>query len=162
MSDAGNERPWYRHAYVWLVAAIPAVAVIGGITTYAIAMATFDGLVEDDYYRRGLEINQVLVREQNAAARGLTAEVDFNQETGVFTINLGSKRGELPRALDVAFLHATRAGLDRRLEVPRRSAGTYVGRAPNLEAGRWHVHIEADDWRLREIIAVDLPRQRPH
>ena len=59
-------KPWYRHVWPWLVMAPPAVAVVSGIAMLWIAIASDDGLVTPDYYRRGIGINQQLTREQAA------------------------------------------------------------------------------------------------
>jgi hypothetical protein len=57
-------KPWYREPWPWLLMAGPAAVIVaGGITTW-IAFATFDGLVVEDYYRRGLNINATLACEQ--------------------------------------------------------------------------------------------------
>ncbi len=60
MPDA---RPWYRHAWPWLLAIAPAAALIGGFVTLWLAVTTSDSLVVDDYYREGRAINQQLARD---------------------------------------------------------------------------------------------------
>ena len=59
-------KPWYRHLWPWLVMAPPLASIIAGIAMVWIAVATNDGLVTPDYYRRGIEINERLTREQAA------------------------------------------------------------------------------------------------
>lgn len=56
--------PWWKHGFVWMVIAGPAIVVVAGIATLVIAVRTADPVVEADYYRRGIEINKTL------AARG--------------------------------------------------------------------------------------------
>ena len=51
------KKPWYREPWVWLMIALPASAVVGGIITIYLAVSTSDGLVVDDYYKRGKAIN---------------------------------------------------------------------------------------------------------
>ena len=55
-----STRPWFREPWVWLLIALPASAVLGGMVTIWIAVDSDDGLVVDDYYKRGLEINKKL------------------------------------------------------------------------------------------------------
>ena len=43
-----------------MVVAIPAAAVIAGAVMLVLANATWDGLVADDYYERGMQINKSL------------------------------------------------------------------------------------------------------
>ena len=61
-------RPWYREPWPWILMAPPAAAVIAGAATVWIAVGSADGLVADDYYKRGLAINQVLALNNGAWA----------------------------------------------------------------------------------------------
>ncbi len=58
----------------------------------------------------------------------------------------------LPSVIKVSFIHATRAGLDRQLEIPQTGAGVYRAPVASLPPGHWHVHIETSDWRLIDQI----------
>ena len=60
-----------------MVLAIPAAAVVVGVVMLVLANVTWDGLVVDDYYRRGLEINRSLARDAEASRLGLRASVAF-------------------------------------------------------------------------------------
>jgi len=40
--------------------------VVAGLATAVIAVRTADGLVAEDYYRRGVDINRRLTREERA------------------------------------------------------------------------------------------------
>ena len=66
MRDA--TQPWYREPWPWILMAGPAIVVVAGFATLAIAVKTDDGLVADDYYKQGLAINRVL-RARRAGAR---------------------------------------------------------------------------------------------
>jgi hypothetical protein len=57
-------RPWWRHGHVWLLIAGPAIVVVAGVATAVIAATGADSLVAQDYYKRGIEINQQLARER--------------------------------------------------------------------------------------------------
>ena len=59
-ADSPGPSPWYREPLVWMVVAIPAAAVIAGAVMLVLANATWDGLVADDYYERGMQINRSL------------------------------------------------------------------------------------------------------
>lgn len=58
--DASSGQPWWRHGHVWLVIAGPAIVVVAGFVTLALALRTPDPLVAEDYYRKGIEINKTL------------------------------------------------------------------------------------------------------
>src|SRR6185369_1358686 len=106
--------PWYRERWPWILMSGPAAVVVAGIATAWIAFATADGLVADDYYKRGLGINAVLKREQAAALRGIEARVERGD--GVVRVRL---RGAEPPVLFLNLVHATRAGYDVRLRLER-------------------------------------------
>ena len=61
-------RAWYREPLVWLLISFPLTAVIAGFFTLYLAIISSDGLVVDDYYHRGKEINKSLARRPCCAA----------------------------------------------------------------------------------------------
>lgn len=138
--------PWYKVPVMWLVVLTPLAAVVGGFVTLYLAATTYDGLVVDDYYRHGKEINRVLARDEAAARRGLSARLTLQREARLVEVELRGVNS--PTRLEVRFLHATRAGLDRILILPRMADGVYRAALPELAAGRWNVQIAAEDWRL--------------
>lgn len=139
--------PWYRHKLVWMLIAIPSSAVVFGIGMLTLAIQSDDGLVEDDYYKHGKEINRVLKRDQAAALYGLRADVTLEQTS--LLIQLASQALPKPPAtLQVKFLHATRAGNDALIQIEHAGDGSYRAELPELAAGRWHIQLEADNWRL--------------
>lgn len=140
---------WYRVPFVWLLIAIPLTAVIVGFVGLALAIQSDDGMVEDDYYRRGKEINRVLARDQAAVSLGLESRVELDDAHHELLVRL-TARGSvtLPDNIEFKFLHATRAGLDRSLILPRHADGTYRAPLPELAQGHWNVQLAAQDWRL--------------
>ena len=140
-------RPWYGEPWPWILMAGPAVAVIAGSVTAWLAVASNDGLVADDYYKRGLAINQELHRERAAVARGLVARI--NARNGELRLHLKG-HGALPEALFVKLAHATRAGFDMRLRLESRGGGLYECELPPLAPGHWRVAIEdpRGEWRI--------------
>lgn len=56
--------PWWTHGYVWLVISGPLLVVIAGLVTLWIAIRNPDPVLAEDYYRRGLDINTTLAKEQ--------------------------------------------------------------------------------------------------
>ena len=68
MTDPKNDKPaakpWWRHGFVWMVVGGPAVVVVASVVTAVIAARGADPVVDADYYRRGVEINQQLRSER--------------------------------------------------------------------------------------------------
>ena len=137
--------PWYREPWPWILMAGPAAAVLAGAATIWIAFDGADGLVADDYYKRGLAINQVLAREENARRLGIRARIQAGE--GRLRVALA---GAAPEALFAQLAHATRAGLDQRLRLARAAPGVYEAELPPLAAGRWRVVLEDPrrEWRV--------------
>lgn len=61
---AMHEAPWWKHGHVWLIISGPAVVVVAALATAWIAVAGQDPVIEEDYYRRGVEINQQLAHDR--------------------------------------------------------------------------------------------------
>ncbi|HEX9181818.1 MAG TPA: FixH family protein [Burkholderiales bacterium] len=138
-------RPWYREPWPWILMAPPAAAVVAGAATIWIAVGSADGLVADDYYRRGLAINQVLALEENARRLGVNARAEARD--GRLRVVLA---GAAPEALFAQLAHATRAGFDQRLRLAPAAPGVYEAELPPLAAGRWRVVLEDPrrEWRV--------------
>lgn len=141
-------RPWYREPLVWLLIALPLSAVLGGIATITLAIRSDDGLVVDDYYRRGLAINAELEREHRATELGLRCDVDASGRS--IRVRLSAPSGfRYPPQLALRLSHATRAGFDRAMQLHAAGDGGYRAALDTpLQPGRWYAEIAADDWRL--------------
>jgi hypothetical protein len=155
-ATAMDARPWYRHRWPWLLMLGPAIVVVAGFVTLWLAVSSDDGLVADDYYKRGLAINQTLGRLERAAELGIAGTVDVAPD-GLVRARLSSARGEpLPPAIRVLLVHPARAGEDVRVTLARTPDGTYLGRATPLVPGRWQLVVETDAWRL-PAVEIDGP-----
>jgi len=142
-----EKRPWYKEPMVWLVIAIPLSSVIYGTFFLIVSITSFDGMVVDDYYKEGKQINRVLKRDQAALLHGLSAQVTVNE--GLATVFVAAKESYTPPpALEINFIYSTRAGQDKTIFVEQTQPGIYKGAIPELETGRWNVQISSDDWRL--------------
>lgn len=147
---------WYRVPMVWLLIALPLSAVAGGFTTLWLALRSNDGLVVDDYYRRGLEINRDLDRDRAAAVRGITATVHIDDARRFARIELNIPNARLHTPLRVQLLHATRQGFDRHFSVMRAADGAYHVPLKGLAPGHYYVQLAAGDWRL--LGSLRMPR----
>jgi hypothetical protein len=141
--------PWYREPWPWILMAGPVAAVLGGIVTAWLAVTHQDGLVTDDYYKRGLAINRTLERERAASALGVKASAVFSPAGDAVRVYVnGLPPGTTSLSLKLA--HATVAGHDRLLVLERNPGGWFEGRFPAVETGKWKVLLEdsAGRWRV--------------
>lgn len=136
--------------------AIPAASVVVGMVMLTLAIRTDDGLVADDYYKRGLAINRLLAREAVARADGVRAQLWIEPGAGRVRIRLEGRAAAGER-VRLAFVHPTRAGLDQTADLSRTGAGIYEGVLGPLAAGRWHVMLEDEQRAWRVVGALQLP-----
>lgn len=123
--------------------------VIAGIYTAWLAVKSNDGLVTEDYYRKGLAVNQTIARSEEAARMGLTAGIRITGEILSVRLQAGDKTFVMPPTLVVTITHPTRAGLDQS-RVLTRSGDVYAAEFRLPSAGHWLVLLEDErkTWRL--------------
>ena len=138
-------RPWYREPWPWILMSGPAAVIVAGAATMWLAYSTSDGLVAEDYYKRGLAINKRIAREEEAERLGISASIRLLPDR--LHVDL---KGESPPALFVHLAHATRAGYDMRLRLAPVAPGAYETELSHLPRGRWQVIIEdpRGTWRI--------------
>jgi len=144
-------QPWYREPWPWLLMAGPATVIIAGVFTTYLAVTTSDALVEDDYYKQGLAVNQRVERDQHAGDLGLQAELVQGGEGTLIRVFLRGKEGViLPSELTLHIAHPTRGGLDQHVALHADGTGFYSGKLSAPLNGRWHVALESakGEWRL--------------
>jgi uncharacterized protein len=147
--------PWYRSVWPWALMAGPAFVVVGGAYAAWLAASTSDGLVADDYYKQGLGINKTLERSEYSARVGLSALVRIDA-AGDVRVTLAQARGagDFPSAVRLTLAHPTRAGQDRSATLSHTAGDTYAGRIEPAGAGRRHVILETDRWRLSGVATL--------
>lgn len=144
-------KPWYREPWPWILMAGPALVVVAGVVTAWIAVTTSDGMVEDDYYKSGLAINQTLEHDRAAQALGLKAQLMAGDDSSQIRLTLqGGETLALPQELRLKVLHPTRSGLDQEVMLKRQGEAWYTGKLSALEAARWRLTLEdaGRTWRL--------------
>lgn len=148
-SPIGSRNPWYREPWPWLLMAGPAIVIVAGLGTAWLALSTDDGLVAEDYYKRGLLINKELERSRRGDALKLGAVLRFAPDGAVRLEIAGfADATAAPATVRVKLAHPTRAGQDRTLTLARGTDGVYTGNTDALPPGRWLVTVETDAWRL--------------
>ncbi len=147
---------WYREPWVWLLIFFPLAAVVGGIITIYLAVTTSDGLVVDDYYKRGKAINRDLARDAAAAQHQLVASLELHPGDNRVQLVLDSAGNIQPQEMRLSILHPTQPGRDQVVRLTPISANTYRGGVTTLTQGKWYLQLEADDWRLSGSMTVPL------
>ena len=155
-------KPWYRQFWPWFIMALPAAAVVGGITTVIVASIDRDGLVKDDYYKEGLAINRDLARVDLAKRLGVEAQVSYDRRLQRFMVQLNDARVGTLQHLNLELVHPTRP-LDVRLTLaPTGLPKTFAADDQDAPvATNWHVRITPPDesWKLEG--RIQLPTESP-
>ncbi len=156
MNQVQATNPWYREPGPWLLMAGPLVVVVASFITLWLAIRSNDGLVSEDYYKKGLAINQTLARSERAQALGIAAGLRFTD--GVITVRLTARAPFFmpPGSLYVTLSHPTRAGLDQNL-VLQRKGEYYQGELKLPPAGHWVVLLRDGEQTWRLLGNVVLP-----
>ena len=153
-----DTQPWYRQFWPWFIIALPASAVVAGLTTVWISMQTTDSLViaSDD----GMQIvaERRLNAEQLAAELNLAALIEVNLDTGAVQVAMRSGDFEsVPAALELELSHPAFADRDQLISLHRAlpdAAGNpiWTGHFVNVPDGRWYVTLKSgDNWRLSGV-----------
>lgn len=160
MTNAANSpiRNWKREPLVWMLIGIPLSAVIMGVVMITLAIQSFSGLVVDDYYKKGKQINRVLARDQLAYELGLAATFSIDAVSGI-KIRFDPEVSVIPgERIELRLVHATRPGLDQQLFFDIKDGNikdsdnkdSWLLESP-LELpgrGRWNLILQTPDWRL--------------
>ena len=147
--------PWYREPWPWILMSGPFIVIVAGFVTLALAVASSDGLVADDYYKQGLAINRAIERDARARTLGARASLEFDDSRTHVRVSLSSSVPP-PDALRLALVHPTRAGEDRAVALHETSPGVYEARLDAPRRGTWHVRLSdaQGGWRLVGVWAA--------
>jgi hypothetical protein len=140
--------PWYRQFWPWFLIGLPALGIAVSLLTLVLAIGNADSLVGDDWYKRGLAINQDLDRSAAAARLGVTATVTIDADRGELVVVLDGDPDA--KALAAELQHPTMQTRDRAYVLAQSAPGTYRAALGDLPAGRWYVALEpvSGAWRL--------------
>lgn len=148
MTSSNTQYRWYQIPIVWVVIGIPLVSVVVTLSIVWISVKTFDGLVVDDYYRKGLEINRDLARDRNAKRISLEANASIEDNQLRFELQSNSD-GPWPDRLVLGFYHPTVSDRDILVTLVHEGSGKYSALPPQLAFGKWNVMTGTETWRLK-------------
>jgi hypothetical protein len=151
--------PWYRHAWVWLLIAIPASSVLVGITMVILAVNGPTDLVRDDYYKAGLAINQDLSGVRRARALGVVATLSRRTaDSWLLVVETGPEAAAPERfdALEIQLQHPTLAARDLSAEAESVARGRWAVTLPAFSGTRVLTARPRDgSWVFRQELRLD-------
>ncbi len=156
MQMTEQSKPWHKYPLVWMMIAIPFSAVIMGVVMMWLAVDTDDGLVVDDYYKHGLEINRDISRDTKASDLGLSASIEFNRagssdNTKMFSVKFNKGLLEnYPASLQLNLQHATHGNSDVAIVLNHGIDNQYIGYTKEpISEGVWYFEIADKSWLMK-------------
>lgn len=133
--------PWYKQFWPWFVLAIPATAVVLGITLLIVATQNRVSIVQDDWYKEGLAINQRLDKQHAANDLGVRATIRFDKALGRFKVTTGNLDPQVYTGLKLNLIHPTLEGRDKFLELSITPSGDYIAQSNIIPTGFYYVQL---------------------
>lgn len=147
--SASSPKAWWQEPMVWLVAGLPATAVVAGITTVVIAFENQDSLVKANIHKEGLIF--VAKGTDHAGANppwaaSANARLDAS---GNITVELAGQSQTLPQVMDLDIVNDDESGHDITLRLVR-SGQAYQAHLPDTGMGKRQLVLQPEDraWRL--------------
>ncbi|MEO8160065.1 MAG: FixH family protein [Arenimonas sp.] len=148
---------WYRwwRPELWLVLAIPAAALAGGIMTLRAVNLDLSADGATEGVRRMAQVQTAELDPDLAAARAhYTASLQIDRVRGEVRVQLAGGAAASP-GLQLYFVHSLRADRDLQVPLQRRGGEWVAALAPGADA-RWRVAL-ADSSRRWRLVGT-LPR----
>ena len=158
MTDTVENKPWYKHPWLWFLIAVPVVSVALSFTMLFVALDNKDSEVEGDWRKNKKAIQENFNRENYASALSINAllSVNGNQLTVKISSPYPLDKDALPKQLNVIFSHPTHENKDLRLVLNQQNNGDYQTTISQEISGRYYLDVNTTVWRLKETIEMPL------
>lgn len=149
LDPASTSRPWWKEPMVWLIAGLPAIAVIASFITYFIAAHDPDSLVKSDYRKEGFAVvAPASEADKAAAALGLSARL--TARNGQMELVLRGNLAAKPKQLILNIVHPTKERQDAHIILVHSYELSYIAPATDTGSGKRMLVLEPEDraWRI--------------
>jgi hypothetical protein len=151
---------WYKSRWGILVFGFPIASVIMGCITLYIAFTYPDSIVQDNYYKDGLSINQQI--DDLEWASELKLRVQLNLSDGLINATINPALAEETQQVKIAFHHNLNEDLDTHIVLNRQSETEFVATMNPLKVANWYVDISPISgekiWRVKGKINSGQPQ----
>lgn len=167
MTRAGSAGPRFaltgRRVLFLFVAFFALVAAADGLLVY-LSLSSWTGLTAKNYYKRGLEYNQVLRAAERQSNLGWRSDVAFVPEaklSGRVTVRMVDAAGRPIDGLRFVGTVArpTHEGFDRPITLVSVGGGTYEANLTVPLPGLWELRLQAtngrDSFRFRRRLSME-------
>ncbi len=156
-----DDRPWHQQFWPWFLILLPASVVVAALATMVIAFTGADDLVAEQYYKDGLAINRRLEREDQAIARGISADISVADDVAEVRIT----HPQPPPVLLLRLSHPLEADQDLSVTLRLGHNNTYRPQLPETDGERWHWALQPEkdaQWQLSGVITRDELSRNPY
>ncbi|TQV71643.1 FixH family protein [Aliikangiella marina] len=145
-----QQTSWFKQPWAWFVFAIPLLTVVAGIATLMIAADKPHSMVQDDYFKKGLAINQSLAKQEKAVELKLKVSLSIESENGLMNVNFDGSPISANQ-IKLIFSHPTKESFDRIVTLDKLSDNQYIGPSPELSDANWYVRMLdiEESWLLK-------------
>jgi len=132
------------------------IVISANMTMFYLAYKSSDGLVEENYYKRGLNYQSEIDQETNQEKLGW--KIDFADKNGIYIISARDRNGNFIRnaSVKLTFFRPTQAGFDKTFFPKEISPGIYDQEIKLPLPGIWDVYIEIqkekNKWKKKQRI----------
>lgn len=147
--ELSTDRPWWKEPMVWLVAGLPATAVVASFITYFIAAHDPDSLVRADYRKEGFAlVEKTTDADEKATGLGLIARISVKD--GHLEVTLKSRLASYPERVALTIIHPTKENQDIHILLEKPIGNAYRANIPDLGHGKRILVLEPEDrtWRV--------------
>ena len=146
-----SKKSWYKNTWLLFLLAFPFASVLmGGVILY-LAISRSDSVVEDNYYKEGLAINQHMAAIDNARAKNMALQLSFPK--GLVRIESKQPFAQETQQLRLLISHNLNDKLDRKIVLNRLDQFTFAATMDDLEIGRWYIIVSPAHneqlWRIK-------------
>ena len=144
------KQKWYQQRWLLFVISVPATSVVLSSIMIYHAVTGQDSLVNDNYYKYGMEINQTIGQDKLAQKLAVEATVTI-KANGDAIIKLESLAEEIEPFLTLKLVHPTLGNLDSETKLFPSPSG-YTAQVPENLSGLWYLDLYSHDasWRIRK------------
>jgi hypothetical protein len=142
-------RPWYKEGWVWFLLGVPGTSIVLSLMMLYVAISGRDTLVQDDYYKKGLAINESLQKDELALNLDLSARLEIEPDQ-TLKLRLSGSLPVKPEFLILYFEHPTLSNQDFDIRlIP--NGDFYYGVLETSVAGKRYLTLSAygSEWRLQ-------------
>lgn len=148
MSSDGDNKPWYKQLWPWLIITPPLAAVLGGIATIVIAVKNQDSLVIEKTRKLGKVVTTATQLHENATQMQIIAHLFIQPKTGTVAVELEGDQQSSQLLLQIA--HPTLEEEDRHCSMIQEQDKIFRCQIEPLTAKRWKLRLASDEtnWAL--------------